>query len=193
LANCLDIPKPMAKKEKIRSRTYLLGGFLLLLLINFLSFQLIPFSPLERDRQQALLSPGVETLLAFSRRLIARGEWSYSQKEIQRAKTILGKTSSKEEYQSWQETEHRRRIVDPGEIKKWIAFWKRVVVKDPLYPDAWAQLAIYWFRLGRVEFARMAIAKAIRLDPIRGEFKEVQREMVTNQQPQRPTSRFFSF
>jgi tetratricopeptide (TPR) repeat protein len=183
----------MAKKEKIRSRAYLLGGFLLLLLINFLSFQLIPFSPLEKARRQALSSPGVKTLLVFSHHLIDKGEWFYSQKEIQRAKSILGEASEGKDYRLWQKTEEERRRIDPREIKKWIGFWKRVVVKDPLYPDAWAQLAIYWFRLGRINFAKMAIAKAVRLDPIREEFKKVQNEMTTSQLQQKPSSRSFSF
>ena len=58
-------------------------------------------------------------------------------------------------------------------IKTEVIHWKKIANKYPYYPDAWAKLASLWFNLNEKELARLAINKAIKLDPVNQQIKNL--------------------
>jgi len=58
-----------------------------------------------------------------------------------------------------------------------ILFWKKRALKTPNYPDAWVSLALLWHQQGDEQKAKLAIAKACRLDPIREDIRKVAGQM----------------
>ena len=63
-------------------------------------------------------------------------------------------------------------------MKQEIIFWKKIAAQHDNYPDAWAKLAVDWYNLGDQKLARFAIEKARRLDPIREEFRELEKTII---------------
>lgn len=64
--------------------------------------------------------------------------------------------------------------------KKWLQeliFWKKIVSQHPEYPDGWAKLALIWDQLQRPRLARLAIGRARQLDPIRPEFRQLEKSL----------------
>lgn len=153
---------------------------------NILGFYLFPLSRIEELRNKWLNSANPQIGFFFVERLIAQGEWYYSKEQIRLFQKKLGKRLPKEK---WRELEERRTRMDPQNIKRKILFWKKIASRDPYYPDSWVQLAINWAKLGNFELAKLAIAKAIRLDPVRGDFMEVEKEIRDLKQP-KPSSHF---
>jgi hypothetical protein len=64
-----------------------------------------------------------------------------------------------------------------NKTKKSIVYWKSVAAENEDYPDAWVKLAINWSKLGKDEFARLAIKKASRMDPINDEIKDIKERL----------------
>ena len=64
------------------------------------------------------------------------------------------------------------------ELKQELVFWKKIAGKYNKYPDVWAKLAVNWYNLGEQELARLAIEKARKLDPVREEIKNLEKEII---------------
>lgn len=154
--------------------SFFLAVVLVLAGVNLLSFYLFPLSKIEKLRNKWLNSADPQIGFFFVDKLINQGDWYYSREQIRLFQKKFSKKIPKEK---WQELEEKRRKIDPQNIKREILFWKKIASKDPYYPDSWAQLAINWVKLGDFKLARLAIAKAVRLDPVREEFKEVERKI----------------
>lgn len=71
----------------------------------------------------------------------------------------------------WREKEEREKKV---RIKEEVVFWKKVVAQKKEYPDGWVKLGLAWYREGKVRWAKLSLAKARRLDPLREEIREIQ-------------------
>ncbi len=63
------------------------------------------------------------------------------------------------------------------ELKGKLITWKRIAQKHPEHPDTWAKLAIIWYNLKDKDLAKIAIKKARKLDPIREEIKNLEKEI----------------
>jgi len=59
------------------------------------------------------------------------------------------------------------------QIQQEVVFWKKRAAETPLYPDSWVKLALLWQTLGERDWAKLAITKAQKLDPIRKDIKDV--------------------
>lgn len=64
------------------------------------------------------------------------------------------------------------------ELKQELIFWKKIAGKYDNYPDVWAKLAVNWYNLEEQELAQLAIEKARKLDPIREEIKNLEKEII---------------
>jgi len=59
-------------------------------------------------------------------------------------------------------------------FRKQLLFWEQISQAQPNYPDSWAKIAIMSNNLGQKQEAISAIEKAIDLDPIREDLKEIE-------------------
>jgi hypothetical protein len=63
------------------------------------------------------------------------------------------------------------------QIRQEIVVWKKKAAATPLYPDSWVKLALLWQASGKTDWAKLAIAKAQKLDPIRKDIQEISEEI----------------
>lgn len=52
-------------------------------------------------------------------------------------------------------------------------YWKKIAADNPQYPDSWIKLAEIWYNLDQNKLAKLAIKKAMRLDPINEQIKHL--------------------
>jgi len=77
-----------------------------------------------------------------------------------------------------QGSEKEPKEVELAQVNEEILVWKKIVLKNEFYPDAWVNLSINWYRLGEDNLARLAIKKAKKLDPVREDIRRVEKQIL---------------
>ncbi len=155
-------------------------GISLIFIANFISLAQ-PLSGLEKLKVillQGSLNPAYHLDLADL--YIRKGDYLGASQEITLSEQLTVSLSEEQRPVFERRLERVRanlREIDPQAIYQELDYWKEVALENKTYPDAWAKLGLLWFRLDNRELARLAIDKAIELDPLREEFKKIQMEI----------------
>jgi len=93
---------------------------------------------------------------------LENGEAQRAEEKLVMVKDSVGEDDlfSKEQIRVY---EARLRTVDPQKRKKEILFWKKTIVNNPSYPDAWISLGLLWQQEGEEQKFKLAIEKACQL------------------------------
>ncbi len=78
-------------------------------------------------------------------------------------------------YITWSFYEHRNY---KQQLHQNVIYWKSIIGRQPNYPDGWVKLAVNWHKLGKDNFAQLAIEKAEKLDPISDEIISLKEKLL---------------
>lgn len=151
------------------------AGVALFLLITLYSI-LSPKNRFEEAKNHVLKNPNdIRAHLILAEEFLKNNMLEEAEKELTLISNlekgglqILAATSKLEELKK------RWREQDPEEIKKEIEKWEEFIAETPTYRDGWLYLALYHFKLGSQEEAKIALEKAKNLDPLNPATQELE-------------------